>query len=98
MKESKKKAQRQQIYEVLKEFPQTTKMIQINIGIPRENITRHIAELEKRHQITIVERKKCKITSHIAKYYSSEQKYFPKETQAELFSTPKPKHRAGILR
>lgn len=97
MKESKKKAERQRVYEILKEFPQTTKMIQVNTGIPRENITRHIAELEKHHKVTVVERKKCEITSHLAKYYSSEQKYFEPVTQSELFSS-KSKKAAGILR
>jgi predicted transcriptional regulator len=95
MKESKKKTQRKRVYEILKDFPQTTKMIQLNTGIPRENITRHIAKLEKRKKVTVVKKAPCEITKHSAKYYSSEQKYFEPETQSELFGSSFPKH-AGV--
>lgn len=97
MKESKKKAQRKRVYDILKEYPQTTKMIQANTGIPRENITRHIAELEKRKKITTVKREPCEITNHIAKYYSSELKYFKPERQSSLFPSES-SNAAGILR
>lgn len=97
MKESKKKAQCKIVYHILKEYPQTTKMIQVNTGIPRENITRHISELERRKKVTVVERKKCSITRHLAKYYSSERKYFKPVQQSELFP-PQNKNKAGVLR
>lgn len=92
MKDSKKKVQRRRVYECLEKFPQTTKMIQRNTGIPRENITRHIAELEKRKVVTVVKKARCQITSHKAKYYSSEQQYFEPETQSNLFPTETPNH------
>ncbi len=87
MNESKKRSQRRWVFKILKEFPQTTKMIQVNTGIPRENITRYISTLEKGKRITVVKKAPCEITAHLAKYYSSEQKYFTPETQSELFPT-----------
>lgn len=85
MTPQKKKAQIQQTFDVLKKQPMTTKMIQVVTGIPRENLTRYIAYLERRNKVVTVEEKPCEITGHRAKYYSTEQAYFPSETQSELF-------------
>jgi predicted transcriptional regulator len=95
MKESKIRSQRRIVYDILKDSPQTTKMLQVNTGIPRENITRYIATLEKAKKVTVVKKASCEITKHSAKYYSSEQKYFEPETQSELFGSSFPKH-AGV--
>lgn len=85
MTEEKKKNQIKQTFDVLKEYPMTTKMIQVKTGIPRENLTRYIAYLEKRKKVTTVKKAACRITGHRAKYYSTDPEYFPKETQPELF-------------
>lgn len=85
MKDSTKTAQMKRFFECLKERPMTTKMASVKTGIQRCNLTRYVAEFEKRGIITTVERKKCEITKHPANYYSTEQKYFPPKTQPELF-------------
>ncbi|MEL7832768.1 hypothetical protein [Fodinibius sp. Rm-B-1B1-1] len=85
MNEEKKRSQIQQVFKALKTRPKTTKMIQKQTGIPREHITRYIARLEKRKKVTTVERKPCEITGCTAKYYSTDEAYFPDETQSQLF-------------
>ena len=62
-------------------------MIQVETGIPRENITRYIAYLEKNELVATVKQEPCEITGHVAKYYSTEKKYLQPETQPELFPT-----------
>jgi hypothetical protein len=67
--------------------PKTMKMVEVETGIDRPNICRYVAFLEKRKKITVVKKDTCKITSHTAKYFSTDPTYFPKETQPELFPT-----------
>jgi len=81
----KKKNQIRRTFEALKECPMTTKMIQVETGIPRENITRYIAYLERRNKIVTVEEKPCEITGFKAKYYSTDPEYFHPDTQSEMF-------------
>lgn len=68
-----------------KEYPKTTKMVAVETGIQRCNITRYVATLEKRNQISVVKQEPCKITKHKAKYYSTDPEYFQMDTQNELF-------------
>jgi hypothetical protein len=65
--------------------PKTTKMVSVETGIPRENLTRYVAELERQKRITTVKKAPCKITKREAKYYSTDKKLFPPETQPDLF-------------
>lgn len=88
MNSQRKKNQIRRTYQSLKEYPKTTKMIQVETGIPRENLTRYIAYLEKHNLVVTVKRKPCEITGHLAKYYSTDKKYFPPIQQPELFSKP----------
>lgn len=83
----KKKNEIRRTFDVLKIHPMTTKMIQVKTGIPRENITRYIAYLERRNKIVTVEEKPCEITGHKAKYYSTDPEYFHPEVQSEMFKT-----------
>lgn len=92
MNPNRKKNQIRRTYESLKEQPKTTKMIQVDTGIPRENITRYIAYLEDHNLVATLYKKPCKITGHAAKYYSTEKKYLSPKTQSELFPTGNPKH------
>ncbi|WP_138430916.1 hypothetical protein [Fodinibius saliphilus] len=85
MDKEKKESQIEKIKRVLEVRPRTTKMIQKATGIPRENITRHIAKLEKRNQVVTVDRRPCQITGYVAKYYSTDPELFPPEKQSELF-------------
>lgn len=85
MTPEKKKNQIRRTFEVLKERPMTTKMIQVKTGIPRENLTRYIAFLEEKKRVVTVREEPCEITGHTAKYYSTDVKYFHSETQSELF-------------
>jgi len=96
MKDSTKKAQMKRFFECLKERPMTTKMASLKTGIQRCNLTRYVAEFEKRNLITVVDKKPCEITKHKAKYYSTDESYFPPETQPELFEK-KTKSRAYQL-
>jgi hypothetical protein len=96
MKNSTKKAQMRRFYECLKERPMTTKMASIKTGIQRCNLTRYVADFEKRNLITVVDEKPCEITKHKAKYYSTDEAYFPSEKQPELF-TQETKSRAYQL-
>ena len=81
----KKKNQIRRTYDVLKEYPMTTKMIQVKTGIPRENLTRYISYLEKRNKVVTVKEEPCEITGFRAKYYSTDPRYFHPVTQSEMF-------------
>ncbi|MFH5885508.1 hypothetical protein ACG2F4_14450 [Halalkalibaculum sp. DA3122] len=94
MKDSTKKAQMRRFYECLKERPMTTKMASVKSGIQRCNLTRYVADFEKRGIITVVEEKKCEITKHKAKYYSTDPKYFKPKVQSSLFPN---KSNSGVL-
>lgn len=85
MQDSTKKAQMKRFFQCLKERPKTTKMASVELGIQRANLTRYVAEFEKRNLITTVDKKPCEITKHKAKYYSTDEQYFSSETQPELF-------------
>jgi len=87
MTPEKKKNQIRRTFEVLKERPMTTKMIQVKSGIPRENLTRYISYLEKRNKVVTVKEEPCEITGFRAKYYSTDPEYFPSEVQSQLFPT-----------
>ena len=69
-----------------KEYPKTTKMVAVETGIQRCNITRYVATLEKRNQIAVVKQEPCKITKHKAKYYSTDPDYFKPDIQSDLFA------------
>lgn len=85
MTKEKKMNQIRRTFEVLKERPMTTKMIQVKTGIPRENLTRYISYLEKRNKVVTVKEKPCEITGHKAKHYSTDPMYFHRETQPDMF-------------
>lgn len=89
MNPTRKKNQIRQTYACLKEYPKTTKMIQVETGIPRENLTRYIAYLEKHNLVATVKRAPCEITGYVAKFYSTEKKYLHPEKQSELFPIKK---------
>lgn len=72
-------------YKAFKGRPKTTKMVAVETGIQRSNITRYVAQFEKLNLITIVKTAPCEITKHKAKYYSTERKYLEPETQVNLF-------------
>ena len=88
MKNSTKKAQMKRFYECLKQRPKTTKMAAVELGIQRANLTRYVAQFEKLNIITVVEKKKCKITKHKAKYYSTDPALIPEPGQSEMFPPP----------
>ena len=89
MRDSTKKAQMKRFYQCLKERPKTTKMAAVELGIQRANLTRYVAEFEKRNIITVVDKKKCEITKHQAKYYSTDPARIPEPGQQALFEPPK---------
>ena len=96
MKKSTRETQLANFKEALAVEPMTTAMASVKLGIMRCNLTRYVAELESRNEITIVKTDKCEITGHTAAYYSTDPKYFEPETQGSLF--PEPAKSAGVLR
>lgn len=97
MKDLTKRAQMKRTFHAFKIQPKTMKMVSVETGIDRSNICRYVAKLEKKDKITVVKTASCEITKHKAKYYSTDPRYFPEETQSELFPTDSSNH-AGILR
>lgn len=95
MTPDKKKAQIQRTFEELKKEPATTMMLAKKTGILRANLTRYIAALEKRNKVTVVTQAPCEITGHVAKYYSSNSKYFRPKVQSEMFTQ---KHQGAFSR
>ena len=80
-----KKAQLEKSFQAFKESPKTTKMVEVETGIQRANLTRYVAYFRKRKKIVEVKKSRCPITKHKATFYSTNPEYFPEETQPELF-------------
>lgn len=80
-----KKAQLEKTFQAFRESPKTTKMVEVETGIQRANLTRYVAYFRKRKKIVEVEKARCPITKHKATFYSTDPEYFKPETQAEMF-------------
>jgi len=91
MTPEKKKGQIRQTIEALKEQPMTSMMLSVKTGILRANLTRYLAKLERQGRVTVVYEKKCRITGHAAKYYSSNPAHFKPVSQPELFERERPR-------
>jgi len=84
-----KQKQTRRTFEAFRERPKTMLEVATETGILRGNICRYVATFEKHNKITIVKEGPCPISKHKAKFYSTDPKYFPRETQPELFPTQK---------
>ena len=88
MNKETQKTQMQAVYEAFRERPKTTKIVSVETGIQRCNITRYVATWEKRNLITTVKKAKCPVTKHEAKFYSTDPARIPELGQQALFDPP----------
>lgn len=72
-------------YKAFKEKPKTMLQVSIETGIMRASICRHVDYLKKRKKIVVVKQGIDTLTKHKAQFLSTDFKYFPKETEIELF-------------
>lgn len=91
MKDSTQKAQTKKVFEAFREKPRTMLEVAELTGILRGNICRYVDKFEKHGKIVKVKQGTCPVSHHSAGFYSTDPKYFPDETQPELFPTPEPK-------
>lgn len=72
-------------FEAFKEKPKTMLQVSNETGIMRASICRYVAHLKKRKKIVTVKKGTCPLSKHKAQFLSTDEQYFPKETQPELF-------------
>lgn len=65
------KGQQQRVFKAFYSAPKTMLMVSIETGILRANICRYIAEWEAQNKIAIHHKGTCKISKHIAGYYTT---------------------------
>jgi hypothetical protein len=85
MKNSTKKVQTRKTFEAFGKEPKTMLQVAKETGILRGNICRYVASFRKLGKIVQVKQGTCPISKHSAAFFSTDPKYFPKETQPELF-------------
>jgi hypothetical protein len=85
MNDSTKKIQTKRTFEAFKEQPKTMLEVAKETGILRGNICRYVAHFRKHRKIVEVKQGACPISHHKAKFYSTDPKHFPAETELELF-------------
>lgn len=68
-----------------KEKPKTMLEVATETGILRGNICYFVRDLRKQKKIVTVKKGKCPVSKHKAQFLSTDEEYFPKETQPELF-------------
>lgn len=95
MKQSTKEAQTKRTFEAFHGDPKTMMQVSVETGILRPNICRYVAQFEKHGKIVKVREDRCPITKHTAGFYSTDPKYFPDETEPELF--PNYANKPGVL-
>jgi hypothetical protein len=77
--------QMQMTVEGLKSQPLTMLMLSNRLGIERANLCRYISRLQRSNNVALVKKSYCKVTNHIAGYYTSNPELFPKNPQLNLF-------------
>jgi hypothetical protein len=95
MKDSTKQIQTKRTFDAFQEKPKTMLEVAKETGILRGNICRYVAHFRKHGKIVEVKTGTCPVSKHSATFFSTDPKYFPAETELELFPTPKPKN-AGV--
>ena len=95
MDEQTKQIQTKRTFEAFREQPRTMLEVAKMTGILRGNICRYVAHFRKHGKIVEVKEGACPISHHKAAFYSTDPKYFPDETELDLFPTPTPNN-AGV--
>ena len=80
-----KKAQLEKTFQAFKDKPKTMLQVSKETGIMRASICRYVAHLKKRKKIVTVKKGTCPLSKHKAQFLSTDEKYFPKEAELELF-------------
>jgi hypothetical protein len=74
------------VFEAFFEKPKTMKMVFIETGIDRSNITRFIAIWKNQGRICKVDTKECPVTKHpFVGFYTTDPAKCPKSNQLNLF-------------
>jgi hypothetical protein len=60
------------------------KMVSVQTDIDRANICRFIDSMKKQGTVYLVKKFKCKITNHIAGYYTTNKDFAPKSNQLKM--------------
>ncbi len=79
------RTQMQLTVEGLKKEPLTMLMLSNRIGVERASICRYLSRLQRLDKVALVKKQYCKITNHIAGYYTTNPDLFPKKKQLKLF-------------
>lgn len=66
--------------------PQTMKMLSVKSGIDRANICWFCRDLRHANRIGVVKVARCRVTKHLANYYTTNPELFPQSNQLELFA------------
>lgn len=70
-------AQKKLVFDSFKEMPKTMLMVSIETGILRANICRYVAEWQKKGRIKLLGNGHCKVSKHLAGYYTTNPELFP---------------------
>lgn len=82
-------SQIKRVFKAFKERPKTMLEVSTETGILRGNICYFVRDLRKQKKIVTVKKETCPISKHQAQFLSTDERYFPEETQPELFQTEK---------
>ena len=66
-----KKSESQKIYDYLYKQPANSKMLHLELGIPRENITRRKRKLEDRNRLWVIYHDYCKYTGRLTQFLTT---------------------------
>lgn len=97
MKDSKRKVQTKKTFEAFGKEPKTMLQVAKLTGILRGNICRYVAHFRKHGKIVEVKTGACPVSHHSAMFYSTDPKYFPDETELDLFPKQPTRSRAYAL-
>lgn len=73
------------VFQSFLESPKTRKEVDKACGVMRENICWYVRYLKQRNLITVIRKRYCTVTKHLAEELTTNPDLFPKQIQTTLF-------------